>query len=264
MATSSNCNDAQLRQLLAGDDDRAAIHGEECPRCQARLAEIAASHDDWHEARRLLTTNDVDALLAAEARERPWSEAIQTSDLHGPRNTVWTETMAKQLLGPPSHPEMLGRLGRYEVERLIGSGGMGIVFKGVDTELNRPVAIKVLAPHLAGSGAARQRFSREARGAGAVVHEHVVAIHNVESDGAAPFLVMQYVAGESLQSRLDRRGPLALREILRIAHQTAAGLAAAHAQGLVHRDVKPSNILLEEGLERALFSPFRLPPPPDY
>jgi serine/threonine protein kinase len=258
MAASSNCNDVQLRQLLAGDDDRAAVHIEECPRCQARLAEMAASNDDWQEARRLLTTNDVDALLAAEARERPWSESIQTSDLHGPRNTVWTETMARQLLGPPSHPEMLGRLGRYEVERLIGAGGMGIVFKGFDTELNRPVAIKVLAPHLAGSGAARQRFAREARAAAAVVHEHVVAIHNVETEAAAPFLVMQYVAGESLQGRLDRQGPLALKEILRIAHQTAAGLAAAHAQGLVHRDVKPSNILLEQGIERALLTDFGL------
>jgi serine/threonine-protein kinase len=219
---------------------------------------MAASNDDWQEARRLLTTNDVDALLAAESRERPWSEAIQTSDMHGPRNTVWTETMARQLLGPPSHPEMLGRLGRYEVERLIGAGGMGIVFKGFDTELNRPVAIKVLAPHLAGSGAARQRFAREARAAAAVVHEHVVAIHNVETEAAAPFLVMQYVAGESLQGRLDRQGPLMLKEILRIAHQTAAGLAAAHAQGLVHRDVKPSNILLEQGIERALLTDFGL------
>jgi hypothetical protein len=219
---------------------------------------MAASDADWREARQLLATDDVDALLAAEAHERPWSDAIQTSDMHGSRNTVWTETMARQLLGPPSHPEMLGRLGRYEVERLIGAGGMGIVFKGFDTELNRPVAIKVLAPHLAGSGAARQRFAREARAAAAVVHEHVVAIHNVETDAAAPFLVMQYVAGESLQGRLDRQGPLTIKEILRIAHQTAAGLAAAHAQGLVHRDVKPSNILLEQGIERALLTDFGL------
>src|SRR5438067_6373253 len=258
MKRSSNCNDAELRQLLTSDDGAAGEHVESCPHCQSRLAELAASNDDWQEARHLLTTDDVDALLAAEARERPWSEAIQSGDVHGTKNTVWTETMARQLLGPPSHPEMLGRLGRYEVERLIGAGGMGIVFKGFDTELNRPVAIKVLAPHLAGSGAARQRFSREARAAAAVVHEHVVAIHNVESDGAAPFLVMQFVAGESLQARIDRQGPLALREILRIAHQTAAGLAAAHAQGLVHRDVKPSNILLEEGIERALLTDFGL------
>jgi serine/threonine protein kinase len=90
------------------------------------------------------------------------------------------------------------------------------------------------------------------------VHEHVVAIHNVESDGAAPFLVMQFVAGESLQARLDRQGSLALCEVLRIGRQTAAGLAAAHAQGLVHRDVKPSNILLEHGVDRALLTDFGL------
>src|SRR5436190_15723819 len=250
-----NCDDDQLRLVLAGagEDTVAAQHVDTCRRCQSRLSELAAEQVAWQEARDLLATDETDALLAAEARERSWS-----SGAHGQKPTAWTETMAKQLLGPPSHPEMLGRLGRYEVERLIGSGGMGIVFKGFDTELNRPVAIKVLAPHLAGSGAARHRFSREARAAAAVVHEHVVAIHNVESDGAAPFLVMQFVAGESLQARLDRQGPLALREILRIAHQTAAGLAAAHAQGLVHRDVKPSNILLVEGIERALLTDFGL------
>ncbi len=153
---------------------------------------------------------------------------------------------------------MLGRLGRYEIERLIGSGGMGVVFKAFDTDLNRPVAIKVLAPHLAGIGAARQRFAREARAVAAVVHEHIVAIYNVESNDPAPFLVMQYVAGESLQQRIDRCGPLKLPEILRIAMQTSAGLAAAHAQGLVHRDIKPANILLEQGVERALLTDFGL------
>ncbi len=166
--------------------------------------------------------------------------------------------MTSQLLSPPSHPEMLGRLGRYEVERMIGAGGMGVVFKAFDSELNRPVAIKVLAPHLAGSGAARHRFSREARAAAAIVNEHVVSIHNVESDSEPPFLVMQYVAGESLQGRLDREGPLGVCEVLRIARQTAAGLAAAHEQGLVHRDVKPSNVLLEEGIDRALLTDFGL------
>src|SRR5437762_5740625 len=124
MERSSNCNDAQLRQLLSGDNDRVAGHVEQCTRCQSRLVELAAGDDDWQEARHLLTTNDMDALLAAEARERPWSEAIPSGEAQGPRNTVWTQTMARQLLGPPSHPEMLGRLGRYEVERLIGAGGM--------------------------------------------------------------------------------------------------------------------------------------------
>jgi serine/threonine protein kinase len=135
---------------------------------------------------------------------------------------------------------------------------MGIVWKGFDTELNRPVAIKVLARHLAHSGAARQRFAREARAAAAVVHEHVVAIHNVETDREIPFLVMQYVAGESLQARVDRVGPLSVKEVLRISLQAAAGLASAHGQGLIHRDVKPANILLEHGVDRALLTDFGL------
>ena len=135
---------------------------------------------------------------------------------------------------------------------------MGIVLKGHDSELNRPVAIKMLAAHLAHSGAARQRFAREGSAAAAVVHEHVVAIYNVESDGAVPFLVMQYVPGRSLQSRVDEDGPLAVDEMLRIGVQAAAGLAAAHRQGLVHRDVKPSNILLEDTVERAVLTDFGL------
>ncbi len=166
--------------------------------------------------------------------------------------------MAKQMLSPPSHPEMMGRLGRYEIERMIGAGGMGVVFKAFDSELNRPVAIKVLAPFLSGSGSARKRFAREARAAAAIVHEHVVPIYNVETERDAPYLVMQYVAGESLQSRIDRSGPLQICEILRIGIQIASGLFAAHQQGLVHRDIKPANILLEQGIERALITDFGL------
>jgi serine/threonine protein kinase len=111
---------------------------------------------------------------------------------------------------------------------------------------------------LAHSGAARQRFARESRAAAAVVHEHVVAIHDVDTDGKTPYLVMQYVAGESLQARVDRDGPLLVKEVLRIGAQTAAGLHAAHSQGVVHRDIKPANILLERGIERVLVTDFGL------
>ncbi len=253
----SACCDDRLRLLLQAEDDSheyrlAMQHVDECARCQARLEQLAADRQVWQEAQAVLTAEGCDQRVAAGV-ESPWRPSRWNR-----RPTAWTESMARQLLAPPSHPEMLGRIGRYEVERLIGAGGMGVVFKAFDTELNRPVAVKVLAPYLAGSGAARKRFSREARAAAAVVHEHVVAIHNVETDGESPFLVMQYVAGESLQQRLDREGPLELCEILRIALQTAAGLAAAHAQGLVHRDVKPSNVLLEQGIERALLTDFGL------
>ncbi len=94
--------------------------------------------------------------------------------------------------------------------------------------------------------------------AGAIAHEHVVAIHAVDNSGKLPFLVMPYIPGKSLQERLDESGPLEIKEILRISLQAAAGLAAAHAQGLVHRDIKPANILLENGIERVRITDFGL------
>ena len=156
------------------------------------------------------------------------------------------------------NPESLGRLGHYEVQEVVGRGGMGVVLKAFDENLHRVVAVKVMAPQLAASATARRRFTREARAAAAITHDHVVTIHAVEDAGPRPYIVMQYVDGASLQDRIDRIGPLQLPELLRIGMQTASGLAAAHAQGLVHRDVKPANILLENGVERVKITDFGL------
>lgn len=234
------CDESKLKLLLAADEntiehDPWMQHVEHCSQCQSRLRELAADDNDWRMTVAVLASHDDDVPCFVQDRET---------------SSSWSESMVKQLLDPPSHPEMLGRLGRYEMERMIGSGGMGIVFKAFDTELNRVVAVKLLAPHLAARGSARKRFAREARAAAGVRDDHVVPIFNVESEHEPPFLVMQYVAGGSLQEKLDRDGPLEVAEVLRIGLQTAKGLAAAHAQGLIHRDVKPSNILLDEGVER--------------
>ncbi len=123
---------------------------------------------------------------------------------------------------------MLGRLGGYEVSGVVGTGGMGVVLKAHDNSLDRTVAIKVLAPHLASSGAAWKRFSREAKAAAAVLHPNVMAIHSVSHGESLPYLVMPYVRGQSLQKRIDEEGPLRLQDILRIGTQIAAGLSAAH------------------------------------
>lgn len=149
-------------------------------------------------------------------------------------------------------------MGVYEVSGVIGYGGMGVILKALEPSLNRYVALKVLWPHLAVHGAARQRFAREARAAAAVVHEHVVPIYAVDEFQGIPYIVMQYVPGRSLQDRITRDGGLPLEQILRIGRQIAAALDAAHAQGLVHRDVKPANILLENGIERVLVTDFGL------
>jgi serine/threonine protein kinase len=135
---------------------------------------------------------------------------------------------------------------------------MGVVLKGFEASLNRYVAIKVLAPSLATNGSARRRFAREAQAAAAVLHENVIAIHRVAEAHDLPYLVMPYVNGVTLQKRIDQEGPLPLVAALRISHQVAAGLAAAHAQGLVHRDIKPANILLERGVERVTITDFGL------
>ena len=248
-----SCRDVQLDVLLFGDEHSAeyrgfAAHVEMCRPCQERLSEMAADESDWTNARTMLSGKPPDVVPKMSGAE----------DDSGLIPNASTRPIKLDFLLPPSHPEMLGRLDRYEIEQVIGKGGMGIVLKGYDTELNRPVAIKVLAPHLAHSGAAKQRFARESRAAASIVHEHVVAIHDVKSERDAPFLVMQYVSGRSLQERVEHEGPLATLEILRIGMQAAAGLAAAHNQGVIHRDVKPANILSENGVERAMLTDFGL------
>lgn len=245
-----HADDQDLQVLLYGDEDSdlyrmAAAHVETCEVCQKRLNTAAGSARLDIETRELLS-------------DYPWEELSWSRTGSQKIDGIEDQGASLNFLNPPNHPEMLGRLGRYEIERVIGSGGMGLVLKAFDSELNRPVAIKVLAQHLAHSGAARQRFARESRAAAAVVHEHVVAIHNVEADDENPFLVMQYVAGESLQARVDREGPLDAKEIMRIGIQAASGLSAAHEQGVIHRDVKPANILLEQGIERILLTDFGL------
>src|SRR5262249_8799440 len=102
-------------------------------------------------------------------------------------------------LTPSDRPGSLGRFGTYEVEQVIGRGGMGLVLRALDPDLNRIVAIKVIAPQLAASASMRRRFVREARAAAAVCHDHVVTIHQVDPSGPLPYLVMQYVPGPSLQ-----------------------------------------------------------------
>ena len=160
-------------------------------------------------------------------------------------------------LQPSERSDSLGRFADYEVLEVLGRSAFGaVVLKAFDPELHRVVAIKLLASAVA-PGPARQRFLREARAAAAVRDDHVVAVHAV-GDAPPPYLVMDYVAGQSLQQKLDQAGPLDLPQILRIGSQAARGLAAIHAQGLVHRDIKPANILLENGIERVKITDFGL------
>jgi TonB family protein len=135
-------------------------------------------------------------------------------------------------------------IGRFRVHRQLGAGGMGVVFEGEDPALRRRVALKLMPPLARLEGERRVRFLREARAAAAVTHAHVVTIYEVgEDESEGPYLAMELVSGGSLRERLGR-GPLPLRDALRIAREMCAGVAAAHEAGLVHRDLKPENVLL--------------------
>jgi serine/threonine protein kinase len=161
-------------------------------------------------------------------------------------------------LQPDESGEFLGQFDGYKVRECVGYGGMGIVLKAFDPALSRIVALKVLAPHLAANANARKRFLREARAAAAVSHVHVITLHAVSECSGLPYLVMEFIRGVSLQQKINAEGALELEEILRIGSQIASGLAAAHEQGLIHRDVKPGNILLENGVQRVKITDFGL------
>lgn len=147
-------------------------------------------------------------------------------------------------LQPGKQPGSLGRLGHFELLKMLGRGGFGIVFKALDEKLERLVAIKMLSAHLAGNPEARSRFVREARAAAAVNCKYVVSTYEVYEQ-PIPYLVMEYIDGKTLQDRIDQAGALHTGDILRIGAEIAAGLAAAHKQGLIHRDIKPANVLLD-------------------
>jgi eukaryotic-like serine/threonine-protein kinase len=208
----------------------------------------------WRDLRDFLAHEPQYSSDANRQSKKPEGDA-QT---HASRQEWTGREVILTVLDPPTDSSCIGSLGAYQILEVIGRGGMGLVLKGLDPVLRRVVAIKVLVPELSYLGSARLRFAREARAAASVAHEHVVAIHAVDSAKGLPYLVMQYVAGKSLQQRIERSGPLLVQEILRIAMQTASGLAAAHAQGLVHRDIKPANILLENGIERVKITDFGL------
>ena len=247
----SNCPRPDRLLRLLGDDlpeieqTELVAHLDSCPDCRGALDRLAARSGLWNDL--ALLRDDPPGPSTGDRSKGP--EAVPPDD----------EDIPMGLLEPPDEPGHLGKLGPYDVLRLIGRGGMGIVFLARDRALDRLVAIKLLTPGMAATGAARRRFAREAKAAAAVVHEHVVTIHAVDTlPQGVPYLVMQYIAGKSVQELIDRGKAPELAEILRIGSQAAGALAAAHAQGLIHRDIKPANILLENGVERVKITDFGL------
>jgi WD40 repeat protein len=238
-----------MRQLLAGavaaaDQEALVTHVETCPACQKLLARLSndAAGIDWDLLRGGLPAglSEADAPILRRFEETPPSGELATqSDL-----AAWPELIS--FPGPPTDKGPLGQLDGLHICRELGRGRYGVVFQAVD-EMERLVAVKVLKPQLAGDPRERLRFEEEARKAAAVRHDHIVTMHRVgQAPGSGlPYLVMEYLEGETLASRLWRARVLPPRQAAEVVRQVALGLAAAHTRGLVHRDVKPSNILLE-------------------
>ncbi|HKB37635.1 MAG TPA: protein kinase, partial [Gemmataceae bacterium] len=227
MTRTTPCLDAaEVQRLLNNDlsseeEARLASHLENCSSCREALDRVAGAPSTPP-----LQGAVEPAALLGEALERAMAALKADTRIlaRQPIPVPGEEGLFRLLC--PDDPGRLGAFGQYQVMEVLGRGGFGVVLKAFDPALHRFVAIKVLAPQLASSAAARKRFAREGRAAAAVSHEHVVAIHGVDEAEGLPYLVMEYVAGISLQERIDRTGLLDLVDVLRIGMQAAAGLAA--------------------------------------
>jgi len=248
-----------LEELPSDRAEEVTAHLGDCPGCQGALDGLATGespvladavrHIDRDEpSPQSALWEALDVSVYAVTRARSGDRTPRSGE---PTLSFLTRT---------NTPGRIGRLGGFEVIRLIGRGGMGVVLHASDPVLQRDVALKILDPQLANNDTARQRFCREARAAASVTDENIVTIHQVDEDAKSglPFLVMQLVVGESLDQRLRRVKTLTVAEAVRLGSQASAGLAAAHAKGLIHRDVKPGNILLESGTDRVKLTDFGL------
>jgi eukaryotic-like serine/threonine-protein kinase len=237
--------DDQLGRLLAEqltqpDLEAMELHVESCASCQRRLEALLGKPQ-----RKTLgdvTPLDLNQSLLRRLSRSPLDE-LRTSlghDAAGAGDSIFFPC-------PPDATAPLGRLETYHILERIGSGSAGIVFKAYEEDLDRLVAIKVLRPELAITQAAREQFLSEARTAARVKQENIVTIHAVGlmPGSALPYIVMEFIEGESLSALLSRETQLDPRRAAEIVRQAALGLAAAHEHRLVHRDVKPSNLLIE-------------------
>jgi tRNA A-37 threonylcarbamoyl transferase component Bud32 len=227
--------DVERHQLLTA-------HLDACASCQKRLEQLDAAE----ERRTAAATGDD---LLADLRRQPPADKLETEP-----ECARAVTLAATVVNPPAVPGEVSRLpdaadvaalahrSHYEVLGVLGQGGMGVVYKARNRKLNRLVAIKVLPPLKLQSRDAVARFEREMKVVARLTHPHIVAAY--EADGKH-FLVMEYIDGSDLKSLLTAQGPLPVAKAVEYVVQAARGLHHAHEQGVVHRDVKPANLMLD-------------------
>jgi WD40 repeat protein len=241
----------RLRRLLEASEQ---LPDAEYQTLEQHLETCAACRDLFE---RLLGAGDMEKWRQQLAAAAPPAAA----EGEGPPTKPEPKTEPDLFPFPPSTlPGYLGQLGHYHIVKRLGVGAMGAVFLADDVRIHRRVALKVPRPDLGESAAFLQQFESEVRAAAVVQHEHVVTTHDLGSTPGfpLPYLIMEYIEGETLSERLKQRKVLPPREAADIARQVALGLAAAHEKGVIHRDIKPSNILLERGSGRVKITDFGL------
>jgi serine/threonine protein kinase len=254
--------------MLAGalpepEAERLERHLDRCPVCTAEARRLQVRDTLLDSVRRAGTLPgaevdgpEVEPLIEQLIALRPGATPDSGGAPSRPGGDAVEELRA--LLEPAGEAGGLGRLGGYRLIEVLGMGGMGVVLRAEDPQLRRVVALKVMKPVLAAGAANRQRFLREAQATAGLEHDHVAAVYQVGEDRGLPFLAMQLLHGETLAQRLEREGRLPVAEVVRIGREVTEGLAAAHAKGLIHRDVKPGNIWLQAGSGRVKVLDFGL------
>ena len=282
--TNNVLNDLMLGSLPDATAEEVTEHLGSCERCQIEMQKMAVGdlpvdslltesttaspprNSAYWKVRDSLEHEEVGGLAATKLHSSGNAANRNGSSIGDARDSGSSERGGSSneadlsFLEPTDDPAYIGRLQHFQISRVIGRGGMGVVLEAFDPHLQRMVAIKVLSRQFQNDQSAIERFCREGRAAASVSHEHVVPMYQVAriEEGEIAFLVMQLIDGETLQTRLEADTPMPPSDVARIAMQITAGLSAAHEKGLVHRDIKPGNVLLEKSTGRVKLTDFGL------
>ena len=255
MSTCPSDNDLvlMLRNELSDEVvSKVAGHIDSCHDCQKKLDQITTG-DFLSDHSTFLSQGDAEQ---SDVLSNLLSKLVNTPPKETDFRTRSKPSWSIDFPGSPTIDAPLGKLGVYDIVDRIADGGHGSVYRAVDTRVNREVAIKVLRQC---SDESRARFQREARAAAALKDEHIVTLYESGNHiDFPPYLVMEYVRGDSLSAKLRDAGPLDPKLAAEIARDVAEGLACAHRHGLVHRDIKPSNVLIESSTGKAKITDFGL------
>ena len=250
-------SEERLHSFLRGSGETTELaelrsHLETCALCQDKVRNLTprdtlAEHVSSDVSQGGMPTTDLPRSLASQLKTATRQRHPGDQSTVGAESNSTTSIEGFDFLAPAQEPDEIGRLGRYRVIRVLGQGGMGMVFLAHDPDLDRQVGLKVMLPNFAANETSKMRFLREAKAAAKVKSDHIVNIHQVGEDRGVPYLAMELLEGRPLDQFLATKPTLSLAQILRISRDIAKGLAAAHDKGLIHRDIKPANLWLDQG-----------------